>query len=396
MGDPILAQLLEYILMAQRGRGAQRKPWEERFPEEPQEGSQPDGSPPNLESPPWWWDNLGYGPGGTDEGWVDVPLDEVAAVQPQPMPPSNGPQWGTGPGMKVWEDGSVSFAPLFGGEKDPTKEEYFRERWEEDAPKRTDKRSSPKGTNVVNPDLLAMLMEYILNRQTNGDASIGGAMPYDENGLRGTIGGLGAAMPPSVDMGGDNTLSAISAGNPAQHDTSPSTYGGPFPPPRLDSDLGKLIAALMPAQNRAPFGAYNRANAGTPGKPYPEHAEPQPRPVAGPAGNVEPKESNRANTPPRTGVLPNGNPFPGQAQPRNRSVKTLPANPVTARNQPRPVSNPPASRPTPPRTPVNPPRGISYPIQAAKRIQQAAVQPQARPQIAKPMSPGTLRSLTRR
>jgi hypothetical protein len=388
MGDPILAQLLEYILMAQRGRGAQRKPWEERFPEEPQEGSQPDGSPPNLESPPWWWDNLGYGPGGTDEGWVDVPLDEVAAVQPQPMPPSNGPQWGTGPGMKVWEDGSVSFAPLFGGEKDPTKEEYFRERWEEDAPKRTDKRSSPKGTNVVNPDLLAMLMEYILNRQTNGDASIGGDMAYDDYGMQGTIGGLGAAAPPPIDMGGDNTISAMTGG-PSRNDTSPSTYGGPPPQAPRQQTLGELLAL---------HGLYD------PGPATQTRSRTVKGPVTNPvtAKNERGDAGNKANTPPRTGVLPNGNAFPGQGRDNSVSAKPDPqARPATPRSPvgfqaPRnlPPRNPPAQA-RPASRPV-PARGISYPIQAAKRIQQAAVQPQARPQIAKPMSPGTLRSLTRR
>jgi hypothetical protein len=242
----------------------------------------------------------------------------------------------------------------------------------------------------MDPALLQALMEYILNRQTaQQHGNPGGDMPNDQFGMEDTIGGLGAAAPPPVDMGGDNTISAMSAGNPARHDTSPSTYGGP--PPRQQT-LGELLAL---------HGLYDPG----PARPMPGRAAgPQPRPVAGPAGNAEPKESNRANTPPRTGVLPNGNAFPGQGRDNSVSAKPDPqARPVTPRvplglQSPRnlpPSYTPERARPAAPTRPI-PARGISYPIQAAKRIQQAAVQPQARPQIAKPMSPGTLRSLTRR
>jgi hypothetical protein len=41
-------------------------------------------------------------------------------------------------------------------------------------------------------DQLLMLMEYILNRQTTGDQSIGADDPYDDYGMQNTIGGLGA------------------------------------------------------------------------------------------------------------------------------------------------------------------------------------------------------------
>jgi hypothetical protein len=245
----------------------------------------------------------------------------------------------------------------------------------------------------MDPDLLAMLMEYILNRQTAGDQAIGGEQPYDDYNTQGTIGGLGAVDPnvnsrDSLPMSfNDHYVADGSGGNR----WGPNMIGGEAPPqaPRQQT-LGELLAL---------HGLYDPG----PARPMPGRVDgPQPRPVAGAAGNAEPKESNRANTPPRTGVLPNGNAFPGQGRDNSVSAKPNPqARPATPRvpvgfQAPRnvPPSSPPAQA-RPASRPV-PPRGISYPIQAAKRIQQAAVQPQARPQIAKPMSPGTLRSLTRR
>jgi hypothetical protein len=384
MGDPILAQLLEY-LAAQQGSDPENKPWDDRL--------HPWDEDRTVPYPLWG------NPQAPDTGWVDVPepfrdYSDPSPDQPtlpsQPMPrPNNGPN--SGQGIKIWEDGTVSFGGWWGASEEgeePTKEEYFRERWLDEAPKRTDKKSSPKGANVVNPDLLAMLMEYILNRQTNGDASIGGDMPMDDYGLQGTIGGLGA-VDPNVNSRNSLPLSFNDhyvADGSGGNRWGPNMIGGEAPPqPPRQQTLGELLAL---------HGLYDPG----PARPMPGRVDgPQPRPVAGAAGNA-PAQSNKANTPPRTGVLPNGNAFPGQGRDNSRSFKPDPqARPATPRvpvgfQAPRnlPPSSPPAQA-RPASRPV-PPRGISYPIQAAKRIQQAA----ARPQIAKPMSPGTLRSLTRR
>jgi hypothetical protein len=130
-----------------------------------------------------------------------------------------------------------------------------------------------------------------------------------------------------------------------------------------------------------------------------------------------PDQGNRASTPPRTGMLPNGNPFPGQgegARPQRFPTLPPPFKATTAKKRyyptgytgPRGADPPspsagtpplwtPATPPTPrPTRPVPPhtnvtgsgPKGISYPIQAAKRIQQAASKPPAAP-----MSPLTKR-----
>jgi hypothetical protein len=240
----------------------------------------------------------------------------------------------------------------------------------------------------MDPDLLAMLMEYILNRQTAGDQAIGGEQPYDDYNTQGTIGGLGA-VDPNVNSRNSLPLSFNDhyvADGSGGNRWGPNMIGGEAPPqPPRQQTLGELLAL---------HGLYDPG----PARPMPGRVDgPQPRPVAGAAGNA-PAQSNKANTPPRTGVLPNGNAFPGQGRDNSRSFKPDPqARPATPRvpvgfQAPRnlPPSSPPAQA-RPASRPV-PPRGISYPIQAAKRIQQAA----ARPQIAKPMSPGTLRSLTRR
>jgi hypothetical protein len=146
-----------------------------------------------------------------------------------------------------------------------------------------------------------------------------------------------------------------------------------------------------------------------------------PVPVSGPM--PLPGQGNRANTPPRTGMLPNGNPFPGRgegAQSQRLSASPPPSKAAAAKKRYYPVgytgprdpdpspAPPPVGMTPPPRTPATPrptrpipahtkftgpgPKGISFPIQAAKRIQQAATAPQ----IAKPMPPGTLRSATKR
>jgi hypothetical protein len=245
-------------------------------------------------------------------------------------------------------------------------------------------------------DFLAMLMEYIMDlRDREGRSRESDGRIYEDTDAIGNDMGMtsinGGSLGPATggqennpwggprqdfDMGGDGLISAMGNSNPAQYDTSPSTYGGP--PPRQQS-LGELLAL---------HGLYNPGPA---------------RPLQGQVSPEFLESERRRKFNEQLAMSGLYDPGPATEQ-RDNSVSAKPdpqARPVTPRvplglQSPRnlppsytPERARPASRPVPA-------RGISYPIQAAKRIQQAAVQPQARPQISTPMSPGTLRSLTRR
>jgi hypothetical protein len=88
----------------------------------------------------------------------------------------------------------------------------------------------------VDRDYLLMLMEYILSQQTSGNqANPGGDRPYDDYGLQGTIGGLGAFDSTQRFLQPQDTIGGMTQ-DPTAHDTSASATGAPRPmnlPPGL-------------------------------------------------------------------------------------------------------------------------------------------------------------------
>jgi hypothetical protein len=174
----------------------------------------------------------------------------------------------------------------------------------------------------------------------------------------------------------------------------------------MDRDfLAMLMEYIMGQQQPAAGSTYGAQGDMGGAAPVVPAAMPGPMPL--------PDQGNRASTPPRTGMLPNGNPFPGQGEgARQQRSPTLPPpfKSATAKKRYYPTgytgprgadppspsagtpplwtpTNPPTPRPTrpvPPHTNVtgSGPRGISYPIQAAKRIQQAASKPPTAPMSA--------------
>jgi hypothetical protein len=167
----------------------------------------------------------------------------------------------------------------------------------------------------------------------------------------------------------------------------------------MDPALLQFLRRLLEqAETEGQYGPPPQApQSAMPGVP----TGPPPRvPVQG-RRNVAGAQGNRENTPPRTGTLPNGKPFPGKAEPKQRYFPTgyndprLPKPSTTTPPTPGPdawnIKNQPATpRPTRPPATGTPitgagPKGVRYPIQAAKRIQQAATKP---PIANRPITPG--------
>ena len=173
----------------------------------------------------------------------------------------------------------------------------------------------------MDPELLRLLLEVLRNQQTTGSADTGGDWPYDDYGLQGTIGGLGATAPDNVGDFSDGSIESLTR-SPARNDTSPSTYGGPPPfhpnlPTRPTGSLSPRIAAILQQMQQGVgndgAGAPMHGLFGNPGPPI-ERPQPQVTPVAAPvAGTAHP--------------APRGTPTPD----RRRDVSTLPNKPKEKR-----------------------------------------------------------------
>jgi hypothetical protein len=278
----------------------------------------------------------------------------------------------------------------------------------------------------MDPATLQAIMEYILDlrdregrsREDNGRiyedtatvGGYGGGLPnvWSNATGRAEIGGNEAGTwggpPQDFDMGGDGLISAT-GGNPAGYDTSPSTYGGPPPQPR--ASMAELLA-MSGLYDPGPAKPMAGRKDGPRSAPTPE---PKDRTVNYPRDPQA--RGNRAETPPRTGMLPNGRAFPGVG-PRGpaaniqQTVQHLAQRASSFGRPPQPTgsfgpanvpySAPRVQRPAPAPRPVsNPPAAPAPRQQFSAPTQRAA--PQARPAYTPPAAPAlraALSALTRR
>lgn len=101
-------------------------------------------------------------------------------------------------------------------------------------------------------DLLALLMEYLLSRQTAGRAETGGDLPYDDYNMQDTIGGLGAVDPNTYPY---EDWADTGIGGPAADQFSP-----PMGTPAIGADPGIFLPPpMMPNVPRYQPGASPRA-----------------------------------------------------------------------------------------------------------------------------------------
>lgn len=199
----------------------------------------------------------------------------------------------------------------------------------------------------IDPRLLALLMEWLVDQATSGSPSIGGDWPYDDYDLQDTIGGIGAT-PPAYDIGliDDGTISGLTTA-PAMYDTSPSTYGGP--PPSI-SPIVRQTRPVSPFVDQALGQLQYGLNQRTANRPAPVPTPvaaptPEPRPVV---GTPAPKREKEKVVRPRTAPAPQ----PAQARPQQSpafvsrstppppaqaAVRYTPPPPAVARFTPAPV-----------------------------------------------------------
>jgi hypothetical protein len=247
----------------------------------------------------------------------------------------------------------------------------------------------------MDPDLLSMLMEYILSRQTDGGNSIGGDTPYDDYDMDHTIGGLGAADPRPLNPQSENVIGNEEYGTAQPATGSPHPYPpleefprnldplGNFPitpgwvdipmipqfaPPPRPRPTGPKLYEDMSMTN--PFGGMSK-----PGRTREEVIEdgmshtPEQKARTVNYPRDPQARGNRAETPPRTGMLPNGRAFPGvgpngpastvrqNAAPQGNALPAARRIANAASQQkfwtPAPASRAPSPRPAP--VPYNPP-----------------------------------------
>jgi hypothetical protein len=256
-------------------------------------------------------------------------------------------------------------------------------------------------------DLLSMLMEYILNRQTSGQSSTGGDGVWMPMGEQDTIGGLGAVDPEGgmgspVPIGFNDHYNYDGSGGAQQ-----SIGGAPPEPQQPRASMAELLA-MSGLYDPGPAKPMAGRKDGPRSAPTPE---PKERTVNYPRDPQA--RGNRAATPPRTGTLPNGRAFPGvgpngPAANIQQTVQHLAQRASSFGRQPQPTgsfgpanvpySAPRAQRPAPAPRPVsNPPAAPAPRQQFSAPTQRAA--PQARPAYTPPAAPAlrtALSALTRR
>ena len=131
----------------------------------------------------------------------------------------------------------------------------------------------------MNDELLAMLLDFLISRQTAGHQDMGGNMPYDDYGMQGTIGGLGSYDGPVMEDWVDSGISGsgIGTGGNLESATRPylpppamAGYSGGRPLSQGSPGIAQALAQLERGRTTSPtqglFGAPPERPAATPEK----------------------------------------------------------------------------------------------------------------------------------